>query len=266
LRGVLVGWGLFFFVSKAVAFELAEHKAITERAVAELSICLKAPISKKMIRELISFNRREDLNLFRKWGRYSHYYDPQGKMLSRRASVELRLAKLEDDLKEDPDKAFDSLGGVIHYLQDMASPPHVIPIKHGASDGFESFDDTAFFDEPLSAVDCEELRKYPVQPWSDLLQETIKATLATMSQKVPAMIDGDKAEISWADFFGGNSSVAVGEYGVFGNKFGAEKFTIDSKTYQIQQADYAAYKRTQLLLAVSVTRRAIYYYLVKTSE
>jgi hypothetical protein len=128
----------------AHAFSPGVHRALAERAVA-----IEAESAPSLAGHADRVGRAaawEDYNLARKWLRFNHYYSPSFEIptLWRRPSNE-RVAGLLDDIGRalgvhDDDRAFADVGAATHHVQDMASPPHVVPVGHGLGDGFESWD------------------------------------------------------------------------------------------------------------------------------
>jgi hypothetical protein len=123
----------------AAAFSPAVHRALSERAVA-----LEADTSPALARQSARVARAtawEDWNLARKWIRWNHYFSPNFPVptLWRRPSNE-RVAGLEARIRGSTDRDYRLLGLAVHHVQDMASPPHVVPIVHGLGDGFESWE------------------------------------------------------------------------------------------------------------------------------
>ena len=132
----------------AVAFSLADHRALSERALAletgaHPSLAACADI---LPRAAV----REDLDLLTKWGRFSHYYNPEGPLVvgwreASDARVRALWAAVQEALSTpDPGhlspRACRLAGRLLHQVQDMGSPPHVVPVAHGLGDGFESFE------------------------------------------------------------------------------------------------------------------------------
>jgi hypothetical protein len=121
----------------ARAFRLDGHQALTEATVAEVPQV--APWEATVARA----NRNEDLGLREKWVHSSHYYDPTGAYAGgRRQTSAARVNQLNIALDAaieagDADQAWDVAGHLLHHIQDMASPLHVVPVPHGLRDGFE---------------------------------------------------------------------------------------------------------------------------------
>lgn len=121
----------------ARAFRLDGHQALTEATAAQV------PQLDAWATTLARANRSEDLDLREKWGHSSHYYDPTGAYAGgRRQTSAGRVRDLNAALdsaidRGQADEAWDIAGHLLHHIQDMASPLHVVPIPHGLLDGFE---------------------------------------------------------------------------------------------------------------------------------
>lgn len=127
----------------AHAFGIDAHRQLTARAIA-----LEAaewPALAVHAGDLAVANVAEDLNVVVKWGFYNHYFNPMGAVrTSWRATSDARVAGLWTDIEAairagDAEEAWDRAGHLLHHIQDMASPPHVIPVEHGLGDGFERY-------------------------------------------------------------------------------------------------------------------------------
>lgn len=131
---------LLALTSVAAAFSPEVHRAISERAV-ELELG-----SADVAEAVGSGAIWEDLNFLRKWGLYHHYHSPEFEVAdSRRRPSHERVEGLREEIARamrsgQEDRAWDRLGHAVHHVQDMASPPHVVPVEHGFFDGFESYD------------------------------------------------------------------------------------------------------------------------------
>ena len=126
----------------AQAFQLEGHRVITREAIAlEAESC---PALHRWQSVVTAANVGEDLNLPVKWGRHSHYYRPVGEVdTGWRSTSEVRVEALAADLESaiqsgNASAAWSELGRILHHVQDMASPPHVVPVKHGLDDPFEA--------------------------------------------------------------------------------------------------------------------------------
>ncbi|MFT5680946.1 MAG: hypothetical protein ACI8RZ_001852 [Myxococcota bacterium] len=128
---------LLAILPDAAAFRISAHRAITQEAV-------QAEGLEAVGRWLWQGNRAEDTRLNVKWRHFSHYFRPDASLtLPRRDTSDARVAMLlvEAEAAEaagDEAAMWQAIGGIIHHVQDMASPPHVVPIAHDLRDGFES--------------------------------------------------------------------------------------------------------------------------------
>ncbi len=142
-------FGFFFFVLSfcisAPAFQIGDHKTITHQAFTEMEKCFPQAGARLNVEWLVSGDVDEDLDLFTKWLFFSHYYNPHKHLDMRRADSSARIADLTPEVRRasssTPVDAGDvaRLGHIIHHFQDMAVPPHVVPVSHALWDGFESF-------------------------------------------------------------------------------------------------------------------------------
>ena len=127
---------LITLLPTADAFRISAHRALTERAV-------EAEGLSDVGRLLWQGNRAEDTNLNIKWRHYSHYFRPDAPLsLLRRDTSDSRVVVLWEQARKavaagDDAAMWTATGGVLHHIQDMASPPHVVPVAHDLRDGFE---------------------------------------------------------------------------------------------------------------------------------
>lgn len=140
--GVRIPMVLYALLATADAFSPAVHRALAARAFA-----LESAADPALAVHAAAFARGavdEDWNLVRKWTLWHHYYNPSFTVRSlwRRPS-DARVAMLDVAITEafgraDPGRGWLLAGLLAHHVQDMASPPHVVPVAHGLFDGFES--------------------------------------------------------------------------------------------------------------------------------
>lgn len=138
---------LLALTTLAMAFSPEAHRAISERAV-ELEIG-----GAEVADAVGSGAIWEDLNFLRKWGIYHHYHSPEFEVAdARRRPSHERVEGLRVEIsaairRGDEYRTWDRMGHAVHHIQDMASPPHVVPVEHGFFDGFESYDMAAMVSE-----------------------------------------------------------------------------------------------------------------------
>src|SRR4051812_19619266 len=129
MKGVFLGLALLSSVfSSAWAFSLGDHDRVTRQAAAELVKCFPGELSPGDVNRLVWSDKLEDLNVLEKWWKYSHYFNPYHPLNMRRFDSSVRVRELERGLSAHWDLG--NLGHLIHHIQDMASPPHVVPVKH----------------------------------------------------------------------------------------------------------------------------------------
>jgi hypothetical protein len=121
-----------------------------------------------------------------------------------------RVAKLQELMafKPDPadrDRHFEELytqaGRVLHYVEDMSVPAHVIPIYH-ISDAFDSFRpaNPRQLEQALSAETCAEVAKeVRADDLKDLITNTAERTLISIGQRAAA---APQANESWSKYWG----------------------------------------------------------------
>jgi len=129
---------LLAILPTADAFRISAHRVLTERAVEAEGLA-------GVGQWLWQGNRAEDTRLDIKWRQYSHYFRPGDPVtLQRRSTSDARVEMLWEEAERaravgDEEAMWTAVGGVLHHIQDMASPPHVVPIAHDLRDGFESW-------------------------------------------------------------------------------------------------------------------------------
>lgn len=210
----------------AAAFSPAVHRALAERAVVLEGVTMDE-------RRFVAAVTNEDWDLPRKWTRWHHYYNPDFPVRSLwRLPSEARVAWLTTHIEAGID-VWGAAGLLAHHLQDMASPPHVVPVAHGLGDDFESYD---VRDLIAAATGDPVVELPPVEAQRAAAEET----LAALAE--PTGCGGD-----W-------SRVWVSEPGGWGHR-GEERFGRMSGC----EAAEEAFARARIEDAVSWTRAVIRY-------
>eukprot|EP00128_Syssomonas_multiformis_P003032 Colp12_sorted_trinity150504_noHs@9794 len=212
----------------------------------------------------------EDLNVGAKWLQaYSHFYNPKKPNLTVctlnvycRYNSSIRVIQLQDDIHNmlavDPltslDVLLDPLAHAVHHIQDMASPPHVVPVMHGLTDGYENY--VTADAEP--AKGCISKKETPTLV--DLLDSTAITTLENI--KKPTLKykqQGKDFESDWSKFWKeASDDVSFGEYGDFGNEVGSKEFkSVDGTPTIVKTEVYVSFKAQQMRLAVDSTVAAL---------
>ena len=201
---------LLLAAPQAAAFSPAVHRELAQRGAA-LEGC-PAEEAERFARGAAG----EDWNLPRKWGRWHHYHSPSFapvRSLWRGPSAG-RVVRLQDRIQEavahgDGDHAWLLAGNLAHHVQDMASPPHVVPVAHGLGDGFERFVTSAL----VSGVEGADVPTLdPIATHQRLAVET------TAALAIPLVCDAET--MAWSAFWEPRPG-RFGVYGSAGNAFGA---------------------------------------------
>jgi hypothetical protein len=256
-----------FIQTTAHAFELGDHKAIMNQATQEFEACFPKTLTSWDRILIAQSDLFEDENIFRKDTLYSHFYNPYKKLNMRRYTSDVRVANLSKDLAEPlGNDSWDSwgrliaLGEMIHHLQDMATPPHVVPVMHGPFDGFERYD---FKGDISSGISCAELMAMPAmedEP-NSLLQSTSITTLQNVAElHFVARSTSGTLSISGSDFWKDSGNDNFGHYGSLGNHYGAPTLTVNGVVYTPSSADYDTFKQAQMKLAVQSSLKALFWY------
>jgi hypothetical protein len=259
----------------AWAFRISGHDWITHQAVNEFNHCFPGSLSQGEETILTLTDAEEDANLIRKWIRYSHFYNPDKKIdLGHRVDSSVRIADIEELLSSETQlgehgtfKILAALGHALHHLQDMASPPHVVPVMHDLSDLFEKHEldgqTLDYFATPLMD-DCQAFAA-SADPGSfhDLLTQTARATLNSLDKaRFSVTRDGTERALAEDSFWIGSDGTAFGRYGRLGNTFGLTHFSVDGSDYVVAPDVYTHIWERQLALAVHASKRALYRALV----
>ena len=255
--------GTISYSGLGYCYSLADHDLITSRAVAVFNRCQPTmAFSDYQAQVLDKGNRSEDFNLASKWLKNSHYYNPNRwvRTLYRGdASNRLKLLLGKLTAETTATASLYRLGQIVHFLQDVTSPPHVAPIVHGPNDGFESF-----FIEQQQVLDaeilCQQQPSHLQEPLT-ILKVYAKQTLTTLDNLNLAEKDGRRFEFSWRLFWSEGLGSKFGYYGFFGNTFGSDKtIEILGHSYRFRQEIFRQFKRQQIDRAVEATTSAMFWY------
>ena len=267
MRYILVFTALWVVSASAFGFGLSDHRRMTEQAVSELTQCFPQASQVLGLKWLIYGDLEEDLNVFRKDLTYSHYYHPGKNLHMYRYDSSVRVGMLADLLDQSKKSGSGigvsemvEIGHVIHHLQDMASPPHVVPVDHNLSDGFESF---LFNGEISTGMSCEQLMASGSVDPKTLLDETAFETLKNVSERQTEIeITGptgifERRVVNGQAFWLESAQESFGIYGVLGNHFGESEFINLNWSYRVPDEYYQSVKQQQLKLGVRSTLRAL---------
>lgn len=258
---------LFLFVNGASAFayHLGDHSRIARQAYTEFTSCFPEVAQVLNPEVLVQSDLDEDLNLVVKELMYAHYYNPNHELdMWRHSSMDrvhdlsptLQICRVGGSTWDGANTA--DLGHVIHHLQDMTVPAHVVPVSHSAWDGFETY---KYNGEIGSDLSCAEIESGGGENLERMLQETALDTLGYVKQfKVSArdnVDDGQQREIYGENFWVESSSTGFGSYGSFGNAFGSAVVSGTDGDMAVSDGAYREFKSRQMKRAVRATLRAL---------
>ena len=243
----------FYFlisIKGGFSYSLSDHRLLTQLAIAQFEKCVDQKITADRALEMYRGNFEEDMNLYRKWFSYSHYYHPEKKIDMWRWSSQDRILNLEEYLfssfKNTTDEAhqYFVLGGALHHLQDMASPPHVVPVTHDLRDGFEDYEiSLKDLNESFKSDPCHFIKdSADIDSLSKIHQSMAEETLKSARSVVPGSVNLVPMLIAWEAFWAESSERAFGSYGYLGNVFGKTKILYHEFTYEIKEEDYKKFK------------------------
>jgi hypothetical protein len=239
---------------EASAFSVSDHRALTEAALDGARDPSASALLAKYRSAVLHGVTAEDLNLHVKWTGWHHFYSPEGPLDTPvRQGSEARVRELWDEALEaashgDLERAFDRAGHLTHHLQDMASPPHVVPVNHGLGDSFERYGVRASLArapqrdvEPLSGVEAQRA----------LARETLNAVRQESVQV------GEGA-IPWSAFWTEPAEHTPGAFGRYGdepgNAFGQPEVRWRGRTHAVPPEAYAAFMDARVSGAVAYSR------------
>lgn len=265
-----------FFPLWAQSYMIGDHIHLTRIAYEEFLLC-ENKTANDYLKHLIKGNRDEDMNLLRKWTQYSHFYHPEKQLdpkfsgvIDRYTSdhrlidVEQKIDALVSDKPKETTKIFIELGYAIHHIQDLTSPPHVIPINHpvvseGLHDSYEMYEkrNTLFPDDFNSSQHCSYMSL-----GTTLLELGKSAASKTLhkvrSSPISVYRENQQLTIYWTYFW--KEAENFGTYGILGNNFG--KLTIEDpqfpgKVFSIEESVYNDFMKEQYRMAIEHTKSAI---------
>ena len=263
-------------LSDASAFSKENHRLITERAIELLQKKYGEDyLSEKEIEQIIKGNLSEESFNFKALIRpfNKHYFNPDkdSTLWQRNNSIDVRFERLVAEFYGQHGRAgfHRSIGEIIHFIQDAASPSHVVPIAHKEKkDRFDSQQISHLLPNELMEekyLQCT--AEYP----QFLMEKLSRKTLEGLKGKFAVNIEvqGGKVQdsLSWSAFWQQSSTSWFGDYGFLGksgNKATTDNFLqgeieTGGKIYHIHPSTYDTFTKHQLDLAVLYTARFIYF-------
>jgi hypothetical protein len=236
----------------ASAFSVPDHEAMTRASVDAVLAVGRHPGLAEHRAAVVEGSRAEDLNLHVKWTGYHHFFHPGTSLDSsfRKDSgtrVRVLWAEAEEAASNgDLARAFDRVGHLVHHIQDMAVPMHVVPVMHGLSDRFEQHAARQVLApqgrelEPLSGAEAQ----------LALARETLEV-VRTGALRV------EGGAIPWSAFWaepGTRGPGAFGGYGAVGNAFDSREVRFRGRTWKVDPAEYDDFVDARVESAVAYSR------------
>ena len=240
------------------AWRTSDHEIITQRAVQLYERCHALRFTSTEINSLVEGNLSEDYNLAVKWLKNSHYYNPDKWVRTLyRDDAGYRVQYLTEKLLARRMPQLRLLGKIMHFVQDVASPTHVVPIVHNLSDGFEKFKLPATVTAALN-LPCPPAEAAPPQV---MLTREARRTLASIRGLAWATRDGERYEFSWTLFWAEGLGSRFGHYGFFDNNFGeTQPIEVIGHTYRFPHKVFHQYKLARAQQAIMATAETLHWY------
>ncbi len=271
------------YTSLSFSYSVDNHEMITEVAIGHFNRCLDeghlgslSQISEKERRTLVDGNLHEDLlgpiRRLKQW----HFWDPKrrndnGKYINK--TLHKRFDAVEKSIFKPLDffsSKYSELGHLLHYLQDVTVPSHVVPIFHPApplfkSDGFDKYAIDTYNLENETSFNCSSLISALPSNFNELLDSYAKYTLKSIKEVIPAK--GNK-KYTWRLFWKeAKKNKRFGKYGKVGNRFGKEMEVkkIDTPFFMTREI-YNNFAKNLHEKALQATIQAIMLYQLNHSE
>lgn len=224
---------ILMLVSPCYAFEPKKHDLFSNHAASLYETCTGRVMLKELSPAFAGGAVDEDewgLTRAKNW----HFYNNDNK-IGRYWKIILycygsnehifckRLKKLEFMLtsKAPNIEIYEVAGRVAHHIQDMSSPPHVMPIYHMDHDKFDIYEPAPVPASDVTAI-CKDVNRTVVGPL-ELLERAAQNTLKAVAN--PVVFDNGKTveNETWMKFWGGPDDKELSgfkTYGEYGNLFG----------------------------------------------
>lgn len=258
VRGVALILIVFIFTSKSYAYSVDNHKDLTRISIKIFNQCASdsfeeswiTPLDETEEFRLIDGSYSEDEDYFDKTTNW-HFYDREGSigresplkifkkiiaeptMHSRFNQLEItvrNLVKIDGIRSWQP---YEAAGKLIHYLQDVTVPAHVVPIFHPLNDGFgDSFDDYQVNEtELLKKFDvnfCNEMKSLKNKSYNSILDFYANQTFIALNNSIDDLTGDQGDPIKWNVFWNIKTNTRMfGSYGIAGNQYGNKYICID---------------------------------------
>jgi hypothetical protein len=223
---------IFLLASPCHAFKPKEqHDPISRQALSIYQACtgrvIPEALSKVFIEKVVaeddaSIERLTNWHFYNNGNRigryYLFFYGANDKTFQK---LLIKLDRLLALREPSPEEIYKVAGRIAHHIQDMSTPPHVVPIYHYKGDKFENYTPSSVSGENISEF-CKVLNG-PVTAPGDLFEQAAQDTLKAIVG--PVVFDSGKTieNETWMKFWGGtddNHLAGFKTYGAYGNVFG----------------------------------------------
>ncbi|PTL78801.1 hypothetical protein [Vitiosangium sp. GDMCC 1.1324] len=247
---------------RASAFSVPDHEMMTRASIDAVLASGHYPELAAHEAVVVEGSRAEDLNLPVKWAGYHHFFHPGTSLDSSvRKDSGARVRVLWQEAEEaashgDLAQAFDRVGHLVHHIQDMAVPMHVVPVMHGLSDRFEQHAaGQASLGREIAPLSGEEAQLA-------LARETLEV-IRTSSLPVQG------GAIPWSAFWAEpttNKPGAFGSYGVVGNAFDSTEVRWQGRTWKVDPSAYDDFVDARVESAVAYSRAFLVWATARLAE
>ncbi len=266
-------------VVPALGYESSVHQQLTFLAAKQLSRCYQTselqPLSALDTRYVVRANiAQADSNVFWRMFRWNYYNRDEARSRAALRVIDTRFHDHFNGLHEELEQTGDrqqrlkTFGRLLSYLQDVTSPPRVVPVftsrwwRFSFFDRFDRFDvDVARLQSTL-ANHCPQLVAYDEALRSSdsepELQQLLESTAEETIESVRAPIEGLPTQ--WTAFWQFGAADEFGNYGPAGNKFGERtSFPCGEETCLLLEDDplYLDFAHARHTSAVMATMRAM---------
>ena len=263
---------LMGFAAELHSYDSDIHQQLTFLAAKQYSKCAETQQglyrpSALDVRYLVRANAAQaDAGFFSRMFRWN-YYSPESQdqkdvlwVIETRFQGHYRSLLRQIELGDKAEDRLKAVGRVISYLQDVTSPPRVVPVFTGRwwrfsfSDRFDRFPvDPGAIDERL--VDSCETLGLDSEDFETLLSSTANTTISAIKENIAGY------PVTWEAFWSfGEKSGDFGEYGIAGNQFGKRSsFRCDDERCLLLEDDplYQEFALQRHVEAVQATMKAL---------
>ncbi len=269
----------FIITTNAFSYSEGNHALITQYAIDYLNEKYGCDfITEDEAKKLIKGNTSED-HFGHKWSIRlwnQHFYSPLKPVVywERNKSIDVRFERIAERCfrKSGKKKYYYYIGEILHHIQDVTNPAHVVPVCHGGKikDRFDEQNVTRYFTMP-SSIDTTLVYNAPYL--KSILKPIAVKTLKSLDNEFDIKIINNTVEnnktVDWKVFWEEDKNQWFGKYGQLGaaNKVKGKKTDNYLKctiikgdtTYIIEPKVYTKYSTAQIELAVIQTAQFIYY-------